>query len=88
MDSGKLAKLKDVKWRAARCCATCVNGKFSPGKDWGTCGLDANTYEHNKHKRLHELPAHVLAVCDYYYEDKFEGAVKKLNDFLSSPITS
>lgn len=88
MDSDKLAKLKDVKWMPAKCCSTCVNGKFLIGKDWGTCGLDANTYYHNKHDRLHELPAHRMAVCDMFCENTHGGPTAQLNAFLASPVTS
>ena len=87
MDSQKLAKLKDVNWRPAKSCQTCVNFKSGRG-DWGTCGLDANTYWHNKHERLHELPAHRNAVCDYYCEEGNMGPVPELKTFLNSEVTS
>lgn len=87
MDSAKLEKLKDTKWGPAKCCQTCTNFKSGRG-DWGTCGLDQNTYWHKKHDRLHELPAHRYAVCDKYYPEESLGPIPELKAFLDSEVTS
>lgn len=84
MDSKKLEALKNAAWHPAACCANCAHGQFGKG-DWGLCGLSKNNYEHNKHKRMHQLPAHKTAVCRWYEPGPAAAALK---EFLESEVTS
>lgn len=85
MDSKKLEALKNVHWGPAKSCYTCAFGEFSMGAKWGLCGQADNLYEHNKHQRTHQLPAHFGAVCDKYEEGR---EVLDIKDFLDSEVTS
>jgi len=86
MDGHKLEKLNSVKWRLAQSCQTCNYFESTPKKAWGLCGHADNLYEHRKHQRTHQLPAHIHAVCDFWEPDPTHQAI--LQGFLDSPLTS
>ena len=85
MDSAKLGKFKEVHWQPARCCKGCKYGSFGGNSDWGLCRHPGNTYFHNKHKRLHELPSHCAAVCDKFEPGETSTRIKV---FLQTKVTS
>ena len=85
MDEAKLDKLKEVGWRTAHTCRTCLFGTFQKGADWGTCSKKDNFYEHTKHKRTHPLPAFIGATCDNWHRGELANQV---SSFLKNKVTS
>lgn len=88
MDSGKKSALVMVKWKPVNCCGSCRFSSFDgnpQSSEWGLCKNEENNYIHNKHNRLHELPAHRGAVCEKFQPGR---AYSELDLFLKSKITS
>jgi hypothetical protein len=59
-DANKLEVLSDLSYQVQGCCGLCVNGRFAPGIDWGSCKVF--TYDHGKHGRR-QLSIHRAGVC-------------------------
>lgn len=75
-DEKKRLKLAGVGFRLIKTCATCIHADFGE-TDWGSCML--HKYEHEKHKRTHQIPAHKFGFCRGYEQDVYD--VGRLGDY-------
>lgn len=62
MDINKAKKLYELGWGPHMTCSTCRYAQFQRSA-WGICCHIKAMYEHAKHKRMHNLPAHRDAGC-------------------------
>lgn len=82
MDSNKLNKLKDIKYRIQDCCGTCVYANLSPD-GWGTCMK--HIYKHQKHSgEERQVSIHQYGVCVDFklVDDSAYESLKKLESYL------
>jgi hypothetical protein len=68
-DENKLAAMKELRFRVARCCSTCKHSTLHVASPWGNCR--AATYEHKKHTEVtRQMPSHAFLCCDNYEFDQ------------------
>lgn len=65
MDEEKLKEMRYRGYRVVDTCSTCVHSNFKKSSPWGTCAI--GDYVHEKHKRTHDMPAHVALCCKNHY---------------------
>ena len=66
-DPNKVAVMDASNYVVAKSCWTCVHAQGLDSRGhWGTCRLRENQYNHKKHNRFHQAPAHPAMVCKYW----------------------
>ncbi len=76
-DPNKLKVLEDLGYVVQGCCGICINGRFVPGANYGSCKVF--TYEHAKHGKK-QLSVHVSGQCS----SDFKVNKKKMDDLTYS----